>query len=432
MNKIEKIYKIFNEVEHKLNKDWLVEKLNITPCIIDDYSAKEKVMNYIFSRKGWETSHINLNELLDLSLTKFNHRTFIKNNYKTIILNELSKFDKSYEDYFTQVWLTILDKIPLTELTKKKKIKIFDAGCAAGALLYAVKNGLQQISNCIIEIDGIDVSSECIVFANEVKVGNNDQWKIGNIVNMSKCFIPVFDLLGNLISIKKIKIPDNTYDIVISNGVFNSLNTSDIINAFNECIRIVKPGGHLVISRNNNSDELLKDYDPSRKLISWEYANLRGGTHICKKNGLKKSYFDAIYYQIPVPNWDHIISKSNHKRFIKNLGTTQCSDLWIGHMDFFLKNDELRDIAKEPYEDEKTTYELEKYLCYRKLYRSTYYLPELLKMRNNKNKKAFIYDYVYQLRCNQTFKKINNSNDEKVLNLNNKKIKKLKKSKKSL
>jgi hypothetical protein len=164
-------------------------------------------------------------------------------------------------------------------------------------------------------------------------------------------------------------------------------------------------------------------------LISWEYANLGGGTYTCKKNGLRKSYFDAIYYQIPVPNWDVLISKSHQKDCIENLGTTQCSDLWIGHMDFFLKNNELRYIEKEPYEDERTTYELDKYLYDGNLYKSVDNLPKLLKISNYKNKRAFIYDYVYQLRCNQTFKKVVNSNDFKALNLN-KKRKTLKKPKK--
>jgi len=428
MNKIEKIYKVFNEVKNKLNKNWLMETLNINGCIIDNYGTEEKIMNYIFSRNGWETDHINLNELLDLSLTKFNHRTYMKNNYKTIILNELSKFDKPYNDFFTQVWLTILDKISVNELTKKKKIKIFDAGCGAGAFLYSVKHGLEQISDCIIEIDGVDISSECIVFANEVKVGNSDKWKIGNISNMSKCFIPKFDLFGNLISLKKIEISDNIYDIVISNGVFNTLPKSDVIDAFNECIRILKPDGYLLISRNNNSDDHLKNYNPCRKLISWEYANLRGGTYIFKENCKKKSYFDAVYYQLPMPNWENIILGSNYKHCIKNLGTTQCSDLWIGHMDFFLKNNVLRDISKEPYTNEKTTYELDKYLHEGNIYKSTDNLRRLLKIRKNKKKKANIYDYVYQLRNNQTFKKIKNSCNLKVVILNNKKRKTLKKT----
>ena len=357
------------------------------------------MLAYLKSQDGWETSNIYIEQLMDL--TGLNHKTYNKTYNEThipsIILNELSKFEKPYNEWFAQVWTTLIDKIPIDFFIEKrdKPLKILDAGSAAGAFLYPIKQALHSEYEIEVDIDGVDLNSECICFANIAKVGGHDNWKIGNIFDLTNCFIPRFDE-NNQLSVENYSILDDTYDIVISNGVFLCLDHNKQLQAFNECMRITKPGGYLLISRNNNSDVLIKDR--KNELISWEYAHLRGGTQWRPgddpqqdKQGIS-SFFSAVYYQFPCPDWNEIIEESNYKNTI-NLGISQCIDLWTGHVTFVI-NKVLADFY------------LERGPWINTIKDNNYYSNGTLKQITKKkinDLKPYIQDIVSQLRNNITF-----------------------------
>lgn len=400
---IKNIEEKFDKINEDLGTEWLVEYLKTSKELITDYQAKTKVLSYLKSENGWQTSNIDIEQLMDL--TGLNHKTYNK-TYKryneipipSIILNELSKFEKPYNEWFAQVWTTLIDKIPIDFFIEKrdKPLKILDAGSAAGAFLYPIKQALYSEYKIEVDIDGVDLSSECIGFANIAKVGGHDNWKIGNIFDLKNCFIPRFDENDKL-NIVKHSIEDDTYDIVISNGVFLCLDYSKQLQAFNECMRITKPNGYLLIGRNNNSDVLIKDRQ--HELISWEYAHLRGGTQwrlgVDPEQGKQgvNSFFSAVYYQFPCPDWNQIIEKSNYKN-TENLGISQCSDLWTGDVTFIDNNYILANFYPRIGPWEK--------LIQDNNYYSNGTLKQIIEKKIN-DLKPYIQDVVSQLRNNITF-----------------------------
>lgn len=102
-------------------------------------------------------------------------------------------------------------------LTNKKNIKILDAGCGTGGNLELLKD-----INCK-DISGFDFNSEAVTFChrrgfNKVKVGD----------------------------INKIPFENNLFDFVICINVFECSEVKEK-KAFQELVRVLKPGGHLLI-----------------------------------------------------------------------------------------------------------------------------------------------------------------------------------------
>ena len=140
--------------------------------------------------------------------------------------------------------------------------------------------------------------------------------------------------------------------------------------------------------------------DRQNELISWEYAHLRGGTYWDNKTPKhgrqgKYSFFSAVYYQFPCPDWNEIIAKSNYKNTI-NLGISQCIDLWTGHITFILNNNLARLYPRiEPWINT--------------IKDNNYHSNGTLKQITEKKKndlKPYIQDVISQLRNNITFIKI--------------------------
>ena len=108
----------------------------------------------------------------------------------------------------------------LKDLIEKSHGKIItDIGCGCGRnLVYSSKYADKLI--------GVDLSRRSLDFAKKFIQSKNLELLLGN----------------NL----KIPLNDNFSDLVISDGVVH--HTGDTIKAFNECIRILKPGGFLYLA----------------------------------------------------------------------------------------------------------------------------------------------------------------------------------------
>ena len=108
----------------------------------------------------------------------------------------------------------------LKDLIEKSHGKIItDIGCGCGRnLVYSSKYADKLI--------GVDLSRRALDFAKKFIQSKNLELLLGN----------------NL----KIPLNDNFSDLVISDGVVH--HTGDTIKAFNECIRILKPGGFLYLA----------------------------------------------------------------------------------------------------------------------------------------------------------------------------------------
>jgi SAM-dependent methyltransferase len=100
--------------------------------------------------------------------------------------------------------------------------KILDAGCGSGYFLYQLnKQGYQAV--------GIEPAAEMYARATEINNG----------VEIRKD------------SITKISYPDQSFDAVTAIEVFRYLDEADRLAGYQECLRVVKPGGYLIITMVN-------------------------------------------------------------------------------------------------------------------------------------------------------------------------------------
>jgi 2-polyprenyl-3-methyl-5-hydroxy-6-metoxy-1,4-benzoquinol methylase len=129
--------------------------------------------------------------------------------------------------YFRQTLL--VNDIKKNKIVKKNrsmnarsKIKVLDAGCGNGSLSFRLaKEGMN--------ITGIDITKDNIDFSNNVK----NKLKIDNI-NFKK------------MSITNIKLPKNSFDIIISSEVLEHI--EDDNKAVKELNKVLKKGGECIIS----------------------------------------------------------------------------------------------------------------------------------------------------------------------------------------
>ena len=108
----------------------------------------------------------------------------------------------------------------LKDVIEKSQGKIItDVGCGCGRnLVYSSKYAYKLI--------GMDLSRRSLDFAKKFIQSKNIELLLGNNLN--------------------IPLNDNFSDLVISDGVIH--HTGDTVKAFNECIRILKPGGFLYLA----------------------------------------------------------------------------------------------------------------------------------------------------------------------------------------
>ena len=108
----------------------------------------------------------------------------------------------------------------LKEVIEKSQGKtITDVGCGCGRnLVYSSKFAQKLI--------GVDLSRQSLDFAEKFIQSKNLELVLGNNLD--------------------IPLKDNFSDLVISDGVIH--HTGDTVRAFNECVRILKPGGLLYLA----------------------------------------------------------------------------------------------------------------------------------------------------------------------------------------
>lgn len=168
---------------------------------------------------------------------------------------------KNGYDYLSKDQYNNMIKELLDDLKLNKTSKILDAGCGAGAFSKVVK------SYGTTDIYGVDFVQELVEFAKK-------EIPEGTFYHKSIDDLSIFE--------------DNTFDYVLSNGVFLYLTLENAKKALQEFKRVVKPNGIVFIGDIN-------DYE--KKHI---YNNLRKTTH--KKSPdhlhLKKSFFNIDQLQV--------------------------------------------------------------------------------------------------------------------------------------
>lgn len=112
---------------------------------------------------------------------------------------------------------------------------VFDAGCGCGAWLDSIQ---RQFPEKAIKIAGLDYAPGLIDIAKE-RLPEGD-WSVGDARQYSD-------------------IPDNSFDVSVSFGVFVYFDSDDECRqGLEELVRVTKPGGRLMVGR-MNSREIFED-----------------------------------------------------------------------------------------------------------------------------------------------------------------------------
>jgi SAM-dependent methyltransferase len=139
----------------------------------------------------------------------------------TVFSDDYSKL----EGYHADADLGLGCGIPTQYAAIRKGDHVLDLGSGAGNDCFVARTLVGETGT----VTGIDFTGEMLIKANEnlKKTGfKNIQFVKGDIENMP--------------------LPDNSYDVVISNCVLNLV--PDKQRAFSEIYRVLKPGGHFCIS----------------------------------------------------------------------------------------------------------------------------------------------------------------------------------------
>lgn len=163
----------------------------------------------------------------------------MKNDYKywdqvaeTTALN--SNFDEYTAEHYRRAHLDLLDRwVMLGDMRSILKTDLFaEAVCPSRSFLWPIlKEG--------IHITGIDVSEDICRKAGQSAVlyAPDGHYK----------FVPC--------DVRKLCFDDNAFDLIISDSTLDHFKqTSDIVVALMELIRVLKPGGTLVITLDNKSN----------------------------------------------------------------------------------------------------------------------------------------------------------------------------------
>jgi len=141
---------------------------------------------------------------------------------RKIIMKEDTFYDNTPFEYgYSSKEEIIANMNPLLkDLMEKNKGKLFcDIGCGCGRnLVYASKYASKVI--------GVDLSKKSLSFAKSFVQSDNLELIVGN--NLA------------------IPLANDVADVVVSDGVCH--HTGDTVNAFKECVRILKPNGKLYLA----------------------------------------------------------------------------------------------------------------------------------------------------------------------------------------
>jgi len=138
------------------------------------------------------------------------------------MINEIKVDDNEYKLMYeveeTHWWYSGLRDVLYYWIKKLNVKKILDAGCGTGInMYYLVKSGY--------EVKGIDVSDQALEFC-----------KSRGLNNVEKS------------SIQNIPLNDQSVDCVYSMDVIAMLPIEDVVKAFNEISRVLKPKGYLILN----------------------------------------------------------------------------------------------------------------------------------------------------------------------------------------
>ena len=119
--------------------------------------------------------------------------------------------------------------------------------------------------------------------------------------------------------IEEMPLPDNTYDVIVSNCVLNLV--PDKNKAFAQMMRVLKPGGHFCVSdvvlKGNLPEQLQKDAEMYAGCVAGA-IEMTEYLQIIKKNGFKNT---TVHKQkaisIPDDVLDNYLSKSEMEDFQK-------------------------------------------------------------------------------------------------------------------
>lgn len=159
-------------------------------------------------------------------------------NDKVECMKIARKFEKEFWDgdrkygyggykYIEGRWEKVV-KALIKDYDLTNKSKILDVGCGKGYLLFDLKKELKEI-----EIHGYDIS----------------EYAIKNSHNEIKQNLFVHD------ASKKLKFPDNYFDLVISLGTLHNLEIQDLKNSIQEIQRLGKKK-YIMVESYRNEEEL--------------------------------------------------------------------------------------------------------------------------------------------------------------------------------
>ncbi|MHA2036967.1 MAG: class I SAM-dependent methyltransferase [Promethearchaeota archaeon] len=151
---------------------------------------------------------------------------------KTISINDLHRLDRFPINL--QQWDQIVN-LTMKPIPIKRYNTIFDAGCGSGAYLHSL---LRQNKKLQLQTNGVDFCDK--------------------LVDISRQVLPKDSILLKRDIRDYSDIPSNSFDISISFGVFIYLESEkDIKIAFNELVRVTKPGGYIMIGRMNSKEKFV-------------------------------------------------------------------------------------------------------------------------------------------------------------------------------
>ncbi len=148
---------------------------------------------------------------------------FIKDHWE----NQAKSFKDSYKASWGDNFMIDLEIETLGKHFSKKD-DVLDVGCGNG---YST---IQQHKNrCPKTITGVDFAENMISEANKSKkqldLGDNIRFELGDV--------------------RSLRFVDNSFDVVYTTRILINLpNWPEQIQALNECLRVVKPGGKVVLS----------------------------------------------------------------------------------------------------------------------------------------------------------------------------------------